>query len=147
MSSSQHSFTFLILTSGCSGHYQVILSSLIPELIYPPNTSLALVLDSGSLLTLFNATSPHDFSTSCHKLASSSGVHECISPLCELYWEPGGGKRQQEEWWSAIWTYWAVPQRALYLLKRVSEATVGEPQSNMKPEVHCGLCTSVTALP
>lgn len=38
-------------------------------------------------------------------------------------------------------------ERALYLLKRVAEATVDESQSHMKPEVCCGLRSSMTAFP
>lgn len=38
-------------------------------------------------------------------------------------------------------------ERALYLFKRVAEATVDKSQLHMKPEVCCGLCSSMTAFP
>lgn len=125
---------------------RLILHGLTMTLIYPTQTGTVprQVVTSDPVLY---APIPRDVSTSCYRLASSFGSltpsSECTSvyPLGAL----GGGGKQQPEWWSAIWTHWASPQRALYLLKRVAEATVDEPQSHMKPEVRRGLCTSVTA--
>lgn len=79
---------------------RLILHSLIMTLIYPLARQ---VVTSDPLL---NAPLPHDFSTSCLRLASSFGSLTS-SPECtsvSLLGALRGGK-QQPEWWSAIWTH------------------------------------------
>lgn len=125
MSSAQRSFSFqmphICLLWPLSGWYHVVWSRNWSILQRP-----APLPGRRSLLTLSYTPSPQDFSPSCHRLESSLAarlwVHECVSPQCELYWEPGG----------------AAARVVVCYMDSLSEPTEGPVPVKESSRGHCG---------
>lgn len=94
------------------------------ELIYPPKTGTTVTLQVVTSWTLLHAPLLPQTFNFFWQLDSIIWVHECVSLLCELFWEPGGGK--------------ATARVVVCYMESLSEPTEGSVPVKESSRDHCG---------